>query len=107
MKNLRDELKQMKYELDLIQIIYCDKEEAKKFRKMENEKIPLPYDVSKDEVNNFFRYIDTDLSEQELNQLFMLRKILYLRTIKNILIFFVVITIIFLLISLFCFLGLI
>ena len=100
MKNLHDELMQMRIDLDLTQKAYCDKDETSKFKQMEKENMPLPVDVTKDESGDYFRYVDANLSEQEFNQLIMYRQVLYLRSIKNSMIFFVVLTLLSLFISL-------
>lgn len=90
MKDLREELREMRFDLDLTQKVYCNKEEEKRLRKMKKEKLPLPDDIKIDEHGFFYRYIDTDLSEQEIKQLFLYRQTAYLRSIKNSMIFFVV-----------------
>lgn len=97
MKDLREEIKQKRLDLDLTQKLYCGKEEEKRLRKMEREKLPLPDNVKTDE-GGYFRYIDTDLSEQELDQLFLFRRLAYLRSIKNSMIFIDVIIIIILIV---------
>ena len=91
MNDLREELRRMRVELDLTQKVYCAGEEEKKLRKMMKEKFPLPDGIKVDEHNFFYRYIDTDLSEQEIKQLFLYRQTAYLRSIKNSMVFFVVI----------------
>lgn len=99
MKDLRSELRQLRFELDLIQKEYCSKEEVKQYKKMEKENNPLPDDVISDETG-YFRYIDTDLSKEELNNLFLYRQISYLKSVRNSMFFFVILTIISLLLLL-------
>lgn len=99
MKDLHDELGQMRLELDLTQRVYCSKEEEKQFKKMLKEKQLLPDDINFNE-NGHFRYIDTDLTKEELDNLFLYRQITYLRSIKNSMIFFVVLTLVSLTVSL-------
>lgn len=92
MKDLNEEIKSMKIDFDLTQKVYCNKEEEKLFRNMEKEKKTLPEGVENDEFGHF-RYVETDLSEEKLNQLLLYRQLSYLRSIKNSLIFFVFLTI--------------
>jgi hypothetical protein len=99
MKDLHDELRQMKCELDLVQRVYCSKEEEKRYRRMAKEKQPLPDDVRSDE-SGYFRYVETDLSGEELDKLLLYRQISYLRTTKNCMLFFMVLAVISLVISL-------
>jgi hypothetical protein len=67
---------------------------------MRKENLPLPDDIELNEYGFFYRYIDTDLSEQEIKQLFLYRQTAYLRSIKNSMIFFVVLATISLIASL-------
>ncbi len=90
MKDLRAELREMRFALDLTQKVYCNKDEEKSLRKMKKEKLPLPDDIKIDDDGFFYRHIDTDLSEQEIEQLFSYRQITYLRSIKNSMLFFVI-----------------
>lgn len=70
MKELSEELRKMRFELDLTQKVYCNKDEEESLRKMKKDKLSLPDDIKIDDVGFFYRYIDTDLSEQEIEQLF-------------------------------------
>ena len=97
MNNLNEEIKRMKYDLDLIQKVYCNKEEESLLRNMEMENKALPIDVEKDDFG-YFRYVDIDLPEEKLSQLLLYRQLSNLRSIKNCLTFFVVLTILLLLI---------
>jgi hypothetical protein len=92
-KDLREELNQMSLDLSLTQKVYCSKEEVKKIKKMVRENISLPDDILMDDTG-YFRYVDTDLTEEELNHLFLYRQLSYLYDIKNSMIFFVVLAII-------------
>ena len=66
---------------------------------MKKEKLPLPDDIKTDEHGFFYRYIDTDLSEQEIKQLILYRQTSYLLSIKNSMIFFVVLATISIIVS--------
>jgi hypothetical protein len=97
MTNLNEEIKKMKYDFDLIQKAYCTKEEEDLLRKMEKEDKKLPENVEKDDFG-YFRYVDIDLPEEKLSQLLLYRQLSYLRSIKNSMTFFVVLTILVLII---------
>lgn len=93
MKNLYDELMLMKINLGLIEKAYYKKDDEIKFREMEKSKQPLPNDVKFDTIG-YYKYVDTNLSADEINELLLYRKLSYLKTIKNILSFFTVLTLI-------------
>ena len=99
MKDLRNELRQLKFDLDLIQKDYCSKEEAKQYRKMVKARQSLPDGVKSDETG-YFRYVEIDLSKENLDNLILYRQTSYLKSIKNSMIFFVFLTIVSLIISL-------
>ncbi len=97
---IKEELRRMRFELGLTEKVYCDEEEEESLKKMKKEKLPLPDDIKIDEHEYFYRYIDTDLSEQEIKQLILYRQTSYLLSIRNSMIFFVVLTIISIIVSL-------
>ena len=92
MKNLRDELEQMRFDMGLRQKVYCKGEEEKQFRKMDKSE-ELPEDVNI-EGYDFFRYVNTDLNKEEVEELFKYRQLSYLKSIRNSLWFFVALTVI-------------
>ncbi|UOO38517.1 hypothetical protein IZU99_04500 [Oscillospiraceae bacterium CM] len=99
MKNLRDELRQMRFELNLIQKVYSSKEEEKQYSKLKKEKQQLPEGVLSDDTG-FYRYIESDLTREELESFFLYRQVLYLKSIRSSMLFFVVLTVISLFITL-------
>lgn len=93
MVGLREELIQAQVTLGLSQRLPCNVEESRQFDKMRKEKLPLPTDVLLNS-DGYYRLKDTDLSEQEVNQLLQCRQVILLKTIKNCAVFFVVLTVI-------------
>lgn len=97
MKNLHDELKEMELSVGLVQKVYCKvyckEEETTQFITMKRENQPLPYDVKHDETG-YFRYVEVDLTQEEKSRFLICRQLSYLKSIKNSMIFFVVLTII-------------
>jgi len=98
MAGLREELIQAQVTLGLSQMLPCNAEENRQFDKMRKEKLPLPTDVLQSS-DGYYRLKDTDLSEQEVNQLLQCRQVIFLKTIKNCAVFFVVLTVIGLIVS--------
>ncbi len=95
MKDLKKELKQMKKDFDIIQKVECTKEEIKEFKKLTKEKKPLPDGVFiGDMADDYYRVIETDLTHEEIQELLEFRKLSYILTIKNSILFFVVLTLI-------------
>jgi len=83
----------MKFDMEMIQKIYCSKEEQKEFKTMQKNKQPLPNDVKADD-SGYFRFVDTALTQEELSQLYVYRQLSYLKSIRNSMYFFVTLTII-------------
>ncbi|MHB1484626.1 MAG: hypothetical protein ACYCYI_08165 [Saccharofermentanales bacterium] len=98
MESLQKELNQMKWEFGLFEKIYCSKEEQKDLKK---SKI-IPSDVYKDDQSSaYYRISKADINEDEIKELLSYRKLDYLRSIKNFLLFFVILAIISITVSLF------
>jgi len=93
MKDLKKELFRLKVEFDIIQQCYCSIEEEKDLNLLTKNKQPLPDDMKTDDVGNHYRFINANLSKDELDEFLLLRQIKYLRTIKNCMIFFVLLVI--------------
>lgn len=92
MKNLKEELLQNRIALNLIQKEYCNALEQKDFRQLGIRRIPS--DIHWEANGSFFRTRRTDLSDQEVNDLLLYRQTLYLKDIRNYMMFFVILTII-------------
>ena len=93
MRNLKDELSYTRIMNNIIQKNYCTKEEQKEFSELKKQNKELPQDV-KHNGESFFRYSEVELEKDELNELLTYKKLGYLRTIKNCSVFFVIVTVI-------------
>lgn len=97
MKNLRQELNNIMFELDIFQKLPCSKEENKIFNnlKKNNEKLPDGvYEYSNFYNNEYYRIEKTDLTDEEIEDLMKYRQIFYLKSIKDSMIFFQIFAII-------------
>jgi hypothetical protein len=95
MKDSKKELRQMKLDLDIIQMVICSNAESKEFNKLLKEKQPLPKGVIASEMDDtFYRIVETDLTHEEVQELLLYKQITYIKTIKNSVLFFVALTII-------------
>ena len=102
MSNLKKELNEIMLELGLVRHEPCSLEENDKYQKMERKDENLPDGISSDEDSAypiFKKIVTSDLSTEEINNLMMYRQTLYLKSIKSSMIFFVVLSIISLIVS--------
>jgi len=89
-KDIKKELFRLKVDFDIIQRCFCSEDEEKEIKMLEKNKQPLPGDIhTDDDDGNHYRFVNVNLSKEELDELLLLRQIKYLRTIKNCLMFFV------------------
>lgn len=109
--DLRSELRAYKFELDLLQRIPCSKEENQEYARICKEGGELPKGVyayvstNGEQSAEFYTIYEAELTEQELAEYLALRKLSMLRTIKNCVLFFTVLTIIGLVAIVLLFLG--
>lgn len=96
MNDLKQEMHEFMVEMGVMQKAWCTKEEAQVFKQMMKEKKALPEDIkdSDDYCGTYYRWVKTDTSDDELNRLINFRQLLYIKTIKNCVAFFVALTII-------------
>ncbi len=99
--NLRDELRSYKFEFDLLQKIPCSKQENKEYQKLLKDGGVLPegvfayvYDSGETSTTEFYTVYETDLTESEITEYLTYKKLNLIRTIKNCVMFFTVLTII-------------
>ena len=97
--NLRDELRAHKFEFDLLQKIPCTKQENKEYQKLLKDGDTLPdgvyaYDNGQMSPTEFYTIYETDLTESETREYLTYKKLSLIRTIKNCVVFFTVLTII-------------
>lgn len=99
--NLRDKLRTYKFEFDLLQKIPCSKQENKEYQKILKDGGVLPegvfayvYDSGETSTAEFYTIYETDLTESEITEYLTYKKLSLIRTIKNCIMFFTVLTII-------------
>lgn len=82
MKDLRAEIQAMKEGIGLVERVYCKTGEDRKLREMARKGEKLPEDIAEDGVG-YFRYIVNDLTKGELDEYYRLRRLSYLKAIRN------------------------
>lgn len=99
--NLRDELRNHKFAFDLFQKIPCTKQENKEYQKLLKDSGTLPegvyayvYDTGETSTTEFYTIHETDLTESEIREYLTYKQLSLIRTIKNCVMFFTVLTII-------------
>ena len=100
-KNLREELKNYQYDFDILQKIPCTEKENKEYKQLVKAGKPLPkdiypfgYDSDTPSDSEFYKLYVSDLSDAELAEYLTYKKLSMLKTIKNCLLFFTILTII-------------
>ena len=86
--NLREELREYKYEFGLLQRVPCSREENKKYKQLlkNGEKLPegvYPTDVYNFDPATFHTEYETDLTDSEICQYLEFKKLSYLKSIKK------------------------
>ena len=99
--NLRDELRSYKFEFDLLQKIPCSEQENEEYQKLLKDGGILPagvfaYDYANGETSTteFYTVNEADLTDAEIIEYLTYKKLKFIRTIKNCVMFFTVLTII-------------
>ena len=99
--NLRDELRSHKFEFDLLQKIPCTKQENTEYQKLLKDGGTLPdgvyayvYDTGETSTTEFYTIYETDLTESEIREYLTYKQLSLIKTIKNCVMFFTVLTII-------------
>lgn len=101
MSKLKKELMQRRLAAGSYKYFFFPEELQNEYRMMEKNKQKLPDGVLRDMDGRFYEIVkNDDLSSEEMTELYNLRKLAYLCTIKNCAIFFVVISVISIIISL-------
>ena len=98
--DVRKEIRQAKVDIGLLQEIPCTKEDNKKYRDMVKRGEPLPqgifqYEASDGfELNEFCSVYDPQLTEKEQQEYIALMQYKEIKTIRNCVVFFTVLTVI-------------
>ena len=99
--DLREELRSYKFEFDLLQKIPCSKQENKKYAQLLKENGVLPEGVyayidDNDEPSKteFYTIYETDLTKSEIEEYLTYKKLDLIKTIKNCVMFFTILTIV-------------
>ncbi|MDF2686636.1 MAG: hypothetical protein K0S55_1818 [Clostridia bacterium] len=104
--DLKSEIRQFEFDMQFLQKIDCSREENIQFSRMIKNKEALPEgifqyktDVGAD-LEIFYRIYETELTNEEKQKYLQYKQLSSLQSIKNSMIFFVVLTVISLIISL-------
>lgn len=100
-KNLRDELRYHKFEFDLLQKVPCTKQENKAYSQILKQGGTLPegvfahiYDNGDISTTEFYTIYEADLSEAEIREYLTYKQLSLIKSIKNYIRFFGILTII-------------
>ena len=100
--DIKQKLRSYKFEFDLLQKLPCSQEENKAYLDLLKAGQPLPEGVfryeyqSGIESDEFYTVYEPELTAEEISEYLTYKKLHMLRTIKNCVVFFVVLTVIFL-----------
>ena len=88
-KDLRTELRTMRFEFDLLQRIPCTEDENRAFKRYLDDGVDLPQGVfryrtadGKNSDSEFYTVYEPDLNEREINEFLTMRKLQILKSIK-------------------------
>ncbi len=99
--DLRNELQQLRFDMNFLQKIDCTKEENKTYKQMLKNGESLPDGVYQhrdsttgEYIDSFYTVWDPDLTDTEKQEYIRYQEFLHIKTIKNCVVFFTVLTII-------------
>lgn len=99
--DLKEKLRSYKFEFDLLQRIPCSEQENKEYQKLLKEGNVLPkgifpyvYTDGETSTTEFYTIYETDLTDAEITEYLTYKKLSLIKTIKNCIVFFTVLTII-------------
>ena len=100
--DLRKNIVLLKKSAGLTEIVECSTEENKAYTQMMRDKQPLPNNVFCKDSDGLYFYMlrPVELTEQEIDEYIKLKKLHHIKIIKNCVVFFTVLTIISMLITL-------
>ena len=99
MKNIKKELKELKLAFGFATTKPCTQEENQAFKGVPKKELPEGVAYN-DYEDVFVKYEETEISAEDKKEFYRLKQLSYLKSIKNSLKFFVVLTIISLIVSL-------
>lgn len=106
--NLRNELRLYKFDFDLLQKIPCSKKDNKKYEKLLKDGGVLPegvfaygYETGDASTTEFYTVYEADLTEAEIVEYLIYKKLSMLRTIQNCILALTVSSIIYMVVSIF------
>ena len=106
--NLRNELRLYKFDFDLLQKIPCSKKDNKKYEKLLKDSGVLPegvfaygYETGDASTTEFYTVYEADLTEAEIVEYLIYKKLSMLRTIQNCILALTVSSIIYMVVSIF------
>lgn len=106
--NLRNELRLYKFDFDLLQKIPCSKKDNKKYEKLLKDGEVLPegvfaygYETGDASTTEFYTVYEADLTEAEIVEYLIYKKLSMLRTIQNCILALTVSSIIYMVVSIF------
>ena len=89
-KDLRTELRTMRFEFDLLQRIPCNEDENRAFKRYLEDGVDLPQGVfryrtadGKNSDSEFYTVYEPDLNEREINEYLTRKKLQSLKSIKS------------------------
>lgn len=80
MKDLEQELLELKINQGIIERRYCTMDEEKEYEKLRKEGLLLPDIVQMEKSGRFVRYYESSISEEDVKELLSLRKLEYEKT---------------------------
>ena len=99
--NLRDALREHKVEFGLLQKIPCKNQENMEYQRLLNAGGTLPkgvfpyvYDNGETSATEFYTVYEADLTEAEIREYLTYKQLSLIKTIKNCIVFFTVLTVI-------------
>ena len=97
MKDLRNELRKLEVELDIITEVSCSESEVEQYKKLKQNNEQLPKDIHETTdtliMSTYCKSIRSDLTDDEIQRLLFFRQTIYLRSIKNMMTFFVILAV--------------
>jgi hypothetical protein len=105
--NLREKLREHKFEFGLLEKVPCTKKENAEYTQMikNGEALPEGVHAYVYETNEFYEIHEADLTESEIQEYLTYKQLSLIRTIKNCVVFFTVLAVIGLVGALFALAG--